>query len=247
MDPPATVALSTHTSSTSRTYENPTSPTLRASHDFRTTRTPYVSPSLRRCVPSSLERPTGRPRALHASSRRASVTSKLSLPGSVSSGSLTSKMRHAEEPSAVRSFFFGGCDWVLGAAAPSAPSAPSAAAAASTASLRAATASLGSGLALRGFPALVRGCLLPFHPRPLGGRHDLHRPDASAVNPAGGRNARAGDAFQSPSVGRDGAMRCHPRRMCLEEHRRHRPRELSGRWRVCQRARAPNCQKVQFR
>ena len=40
MDPPATVALSTQTSSTSRTYENPTSLILRASHDFRTTRTP---------------------------------------------------------------------------------------------------------------------------------------------------------------------------------------------------------------
>ena len=40
MDPPATVALSTQTSSTSRTYEKPTSLILRASHDFRTTRTP---------------------------------------------------------------------------------------------------------------------------------------------------------------------------------------------------------------
>ena len=71
----------------------------------------------------------------------------------------------------------------------------------------------------------------------------MHRPDASAVLDAGGRNARAGDAFQSPSVGRDGAMRCHPRRMCLEEHRRHRPRALSGRWRVCQRVERPTAKK----
>ena len=50
---------------------------------------------------------------MQASSLRASVTSKLSFPGSRASGSLTSNSRQAVQPSAVSSFFVGGGDWAL--------------------------------------------------------------------------------------------------------------------------------------
>ena len=106
MDPPATVALSTQTSSTSRTYEKPTSLILRVAR--LSNHANAVAFAVFQQVRAVLWCVRLGGREQQASSLGASVTSKLSFPGSRVSGSLTSNSRQAVEPSAVSSLVGGG-------------------------------------------------------------------------------------------------------------------------------------------